>query len=127
MLFRRETGKSVDQVFAAIEAACTAHGFGVLHHYDFRKTLEGKGFALANECRVMEICNPAQASAVLAVDMALNMALPCRISIYEDGGRTIVGMIPPTAVLRLVSDDPRIEPAAREVEATMEKIIEAAI
>lgn len=127
MLYRRETRKTVDQVFADIEAACKAHGFGVLHHYDFRRTLEGKGFPLANECRVLEICNPAQASEVLAVDMALNMALPCRISIYEDGGRTLVGMIPPTEVLKLVSDDPRIAPAAREVEETMRRIIEAAV
>lgn len=127
MLYRKETRKSVDQVFADIEAASKAHGFGVLHHYDFKQTLESKGFPLANECRVMEICNPGQASDVLAVDMALNMALPCRISIYEDGGKTIVGMIPPTAVLKLVSDDPRIEPAAREVEEAMEKIIEASI
>lgn len=127
MLYRKETRKSVDQVFADIEAASTAHGFGVLHHYDFKQTLASKGFPLANECRVMEICNPRQASEVLSVDMALNMALPCRISIYEDGGKTIVGMIPPTEVLRLVSDDPRIEPAARQVEETMEKIIEASI
>lgn len=127
MLYRKETRKSVDQVFTDIEAASKAHGFGVLHHYDFKQTLESKGFPLANECRVMEICNPGQASEVLSVDMALNMALPCRISIYEDHGKTIVGMIPPTAVLKLVSDDPRIEPAARLVEETMEKIIEAAI
>ena len=127
MLYRKETSKSVDQVFADIEKASKEHGFGVLHHYDFKKTLEGKGFALANECRVMEICNPGQASEVLSVDMALNMALPCRISIYQDGGKTIVGMIPPTAVLKLVSDDARIEPAARQVEEAMEKIIEASI
>lgn len=124
MLYRKETHKSVDQVFADIEAASKAHGFGVLHHYDFKQTLESKGFPLANECRVMEVCNPGQASEVLSVDMALNMALPCRISIYEDGGKTIVGMIPPTAVLKLVSDDSRIEPAARQVEET---IIEASI
>lgn len=127
MIYRRETRKSVDQVFADIEKACKAHGFGVLHHFDFRKTLEGKGFPLANECRVMEICDPGQASAVLAVDMALNMALPCRLSIYEDGGKTIVGMIPPTALLKIVSDDPRIQSAARQVEGTMERIIEESV
>ena len=127
MLFRRQTEKTVDQVFQDLEAAAKAHGFGVLHHYDFKQTLESKGFPLANECRVLEVCNPQQASEVLAVDMALNMALPCRISIYEDAGKTIVGMIPPTAVLKLVSDDPRIAPAARAVEETMEKIIESAL
>jgi len=127
MLYRKQTHKSVDQVFADIESASKAHGFGLLHHYDFKQTLESKGFPLANECRVMEICNPGQASEVLSVDMALNMALPCRISIYQDGGKTIVGMIPPSAMLKLVSDDPRIEAAAREVEEAMEKIIEEAI
>ena len=127
MLYRKQTSKPVDQVFADIEEASRAHGFGVLHHYDFKQTLAGKGFPMANECRVMEICNPGQASEVLSVDMALNMALPCRISIYEDGGKTIVGMIPPTELLKLVSDDPRIEPAARQVQEAMEKIIEASI
>jgi uncharacterized protein (DUF302 family) len=127
MLYRKQTQKSVDQVFADIEAAAKEHGFGLLHHYDFKQTLESKGFALANECRVMEVCNPRQASEVLAVDMALNMALPCRISIYQDEGKTIVGMIPPTDILKLVSDDPRIEPAARQVEEAMEKIIDSAL
>ena len=127
MLYRKQTQKSVDQVFADIESAAKEQGFGLLHHYDFKQTLESKGFPLVNECRVMEVCNPKQASEVLGVDMALNMALPCRISIYQDGGKTIVGMIPPTDVLKLVSDDPRIEPAARQVEEAMEKIIDSAL
>jgi uncharacterized protein (DUF302 family) len=127
MLYCKQTQKSVDQVFADIEAAAKDQGFGLLHHYDFKQTLGSKGFPLSNECRVMEVCNPGQASEVLAIDMAMNMALPCRISIYEDGGRTFVGMIPPTAVLKLVSDDPRIAPAARMVEEAMEKIIDSAL
>ena len=36
--------------------------------YALKRRPEGKGFALANECRVMEICNPGQASEVLSVD-----------------------------------------------------------
>ena len=127
MLYRKRTSKSVDAVAAAIEAAAKAQGFGLLHAYDFKQTLAAKGFPIANECRVLEVCNPRQASEVLAVDMALNMALPCRISIYQDGGDTIVGMIPPTAVLKLVSSDPRIEPAAREVEDAMEAIIDSVL
>jgi uncharacterized protein (DUF302 family) len=127
MLYRKSTTKSVDAVTQAIESAAKAQGFGLLHSYDFRQTLESKGFPIANECRVLEVCNPRQASEVLAMDMALNMALPCRISVYEDGGETVVGMIPPTAILGLVSDDPRIAPAARQVEDAMERIIESVL
>lgn len=124
MLYVRESDLPVDQVSAAIESAARAQGFGVLHHYDFHKILAEKGFPITSQCRVFEICNPQQASEVLAADMALNMALPCRVSVYEEGGRTVVGMIPPTALLRLVSDDPRITTAAREVEQAMQRVID---
>lgn len=127
MLYSKETSKSVDRAFADLEASIKQHGFGMLHSYDFRKTLAEKGFEIPNECRVLEVCNPKQASAVLSVDMSLNMALPCRISIYQDQGKTIIGMVPPTALLALISTDPSIAAAAQAVERTMEAIIDDAV
>ena len=127
MIDTRTTPKTVAEATRDVEAAVTAHGFGVLHSYDFQKTLGDKGFPLQNGCRVLEVCNPKQASEVLAADMALNMALPCRLSIYEDKGATIIGMIPPSDLLPLVSSDPAIAQAAGEVEATMKAIINAAV
>lgn len=127
-MYLRQSTRSVDDVFADIEAAAKAEGFGVLHHYDFKKILAGKGFPIDRECRVLEVCNPRQASEVLAADMALNMALPCRVSVYEGpGGATMVGMIPPTQMLALVSDDARIAEAARSVEQAMERIVDAVV
>lgn len=127
-MYLKQSARTVDEVFADIEAAARAEGFGVLHHYDFRKILDSKGFPIDKECRVLEVCNPGQASEVLAADMALNMALPCRLSIYEDReGKTIVGMIPPTQMLALVSDDTRIADAAVSVEQAMKRIIEAVV
>lgn len=124
-MYVKPSTRSVDEVFNAIEAAAKAEGFGVLHTYDFRQVLAGKGFPIDRECRVLEVCNPRQASEVLAADMALNMALPCRLSVYQgDDGGTLVGMIPPTGMLALVSSDPRIAGAAREVEQAMQRIID---
>lgn len=118
-----ETKKSVSQAMQDLEAAIAANNFGLLHTYDFRQILAGKGFTLPGECRVLEVCNPRQASEVLAVDMALNMVLPCRVSVYEDKGRTFIGMVPPTDLLPLVSTDPAIGSAATEVERAMKAII----
>ncbi|MFC5582496.1 DUF302 domain-containing protein [Rhodanobacter terrae] len=89
-------------------------------------TLADKGFDLPNECLVMEVCNSRQAAEVLGMDMSLNMALPCRISTYEDHGKTWIGMVQPTAQLSLISDDPRITEAARAVEQTLKEIIDSA-
>lgn len=127
MNYIRDTNAPVDSVHQALEEAAKAEGFGVLHVYDLRQILTSKGFPQSNECRVLEICNPAQADAVLDMDMALNMMLPCRVSVWEQDGRTRVGMVPPTTLLGLVSDDPRIETAAREVEASMQRMIDAVV
>ena len=127
MNYIRHSDQSVETLFQRVQDAAKANGFGVLHTYDFKQILGGKGFDLPQEVRVLEVCNPGQAHQVLGMDIALNMMLPCRISVYEDGGRTAVGMVPPTALLGLVSQDARIQSAAREVETAMEKIIEEAV
>lgn len=126
MFYKKQTAKSVERAFGDMQAAIKAHGFGMLHHYDFRKTLADKGFALPNPCLVLEVCNPKLAAEVLGMDMSLNMALPCRISIYEDHGKTWIGMLPPTAQLSLISNDPQIGEAAGAVEQTMKAIIDSA-
>ena len=127
MIYKKQTSKPLVQAVEAMQAAVKAHGFGVLHTYDFKQTLADKGFPLANGCIVMEMCNPKQASEVLAMDMTLNMALPCRVSVYEQDGATWIGMVPPTDQLSLISRDPLIAEAARGVEATMKAIIDAAV
>lgn len=126
MLYKKQTTKSVDRAFEDVQAALKAGDFGLLHYYDFRKTLADKGFDLPNECLVLEVCNPRQAAGVLAIDMSLNMALPCRLSIFEEHGKTFIGMVPPTAQLSLISRDARIAEAAGEVEHALKEIIDAA-
>ncbi len=108
--------KTFEQASADLDAAVRQHGFGVLHVHDLGATLRSKGIAFGNDCRVFEVCNPAQAAKVLASDMRLNMALPCRISVYTDQGRTHIGLIRPVQMLAALSDDPALAQVARDVE-----------
>lgn len=126
-MYIKTTAASVPQALAALEEAVTAHGFGVLHRYDFRETLAGKGFPIDEDCHVLEICNPRVASEVLRRDMKMNMALPCRVSVYSEGGQTHVGMIEPTAVLGLLSTDEAMKDIGAEVEASTRRIIDDAV
>ena len=57
-----------------------------------------------------------QAAKVLATDMRLNMALPCRISVYTENGKTLIGMITPAQMLSGLSDDPVLVQVGKEVE-----------
>lgn len=124
MLYVKQTQKTIDQAFHDLEASIEQHGFGLLHSYDFKQTLHDKGFELANECRVLEVCNPKQACEVLHMDMAINMALPCRISIYEENGKTFIGMIPPSMLLGLISTSAELSELAAGVEQSTRQIID---
>ena len=103
-----------------------AHGFGVLAVHDLAETLRSKGLSFPESCLVFEVCNPQQAAKVLAADMSLNMALPCRISVYTEAGQTRIGMIRPEPMLSMLSQDPELLAVAKQVEASTTEIIQAA-
>ena len=119
-----ETKKTVDQIVADLEVAAAKYGFGVLHIHDLKQTMKNKGIEFQNECRILEICNPLKAESILTQDMNLNMALPCRISVYENKGKIQVGTILPTSLLGILSDDKNIQAIAQDVEEISIAIID---
>lgn len=120
-----KTEKSIDQAQADLEEATVAHKFGVLHTYDLRATMKNKGVDFDREVRVLEVCNPHHAHTALSADIEVNLALPCRLSVWENDGQHYIGMLKPSALLQTVSEAP-LDDLANEVEETMIKIIEAA-
>ena len=127
MYYIVETDKPFEQAAADLDAAVKAHGFGVLHVHDLGATLRSKGIAFEEQCQVFEVCNPEQAAKVLSADMRLNMALPCRISVFTDKGKTQIGLIKPAQMLASLSDEPTLIQVSEEVEAkTMQMVDDAA-
>lgn len=126
MYYIVETSKSFDQASVDLEAAVKRHNFGVLHVHDLGTTLRSKGVAFTEQCKVFEVCNPGQAAKVLATDMRLNMALPCRISVYTENNKTRIGMIKPAQILASLSQDVALEKIANEVEEATIKMIDEA-
>lgn len=120
------TRKPFDQASTDLQAAVLRHGFGVLHVHDLGATLRSKGIDFAEECKVFEVCNPAQAAKVMAVDMRLNMALPCRISVYTEKGSTSIGLIRPVPMLATLSQDAALLLVAEEVEKKLLEMVEEA-
>jgi len=126
MYYIVETEKSFDQASADLEAAVKRHGFGVLHIHDLGSTLRSKGVAFDEQCKIFEVCNPMQAAKVLSTDMCLNMALPCRISVFTKTGKTRIGMIRPADMLSTLSKDPVLSEVAEEVGAKTIQMIDEA-
>ena len=126
MYYIVETSKPFKQAATDLEAAVLRLGFGVLHVHDLGTTLRGKGIAFGEECKIFEVCNPGQAAKVLATDMRLNMALPCRISVYTEKGQTKIGLIKPEQMLAALSQDPALGQIAKEVEQKTIQMVDEA-
>ena len=126
MYYIVETGKSFDKATADLDAAVKRNGFGVLHVHDLGATLRSKGIAFEEQCKVFEVCNPVQAAKVLSADMRLNMALACRISVFTDQGKTMIGLIKPAQMLTLLSQDAALALVSEDVEnKTIQMVDEA--
>ena len=57
--------------------------------------------------------------------MSVSTALPCRISVYEENGKTVLATLKPTTLLALFNV-PQLQQVAQEVEDTIVKIMKEA-
>ena len=122
MLYIVESKKPLPEVARNLEQAVARHKFGVLGVHDLKAKMAEKGVPFARECRVFEVCNPHQAKKVLEANLEISTALPCRISVYQEGEATKLATIKPTAMIELYAT-PGLQEVAREVEATLATIM----
>ena len=125
MLYMKETTGSIQEVVERLEQASMENQFGVLGVHNLKEKMTAKGVDFAHECQVMEVCNPVKAKQVLETNMKIATALPCRISVYQEGDAIKVATLKPTELLKLFGN-PELEAIACEVEETIIRIIDTA-
>ena len=123
ILLTRSSALPLEIVCQRLAEVATSHKFGVLATHNLREKMESKGVPFARECRVIEVCNPRHAQTVLSQSIEISTALPCRISVYEEAGRTILATIKPTALLTMFNV-PGAAATAQKVEDTMLRIMD---
>lgn len=93
MIYKIETTTPIESVKAELETKAKEFGFGILGVYNFQQILKNKGLILDKNIAVYEICNPIAAQEVLNNVPQISVYLPCRLSIYEENGLTVLETI----------------------------------
>lgn len=124
-IITRESSSSLEQVCARLPEISAKHKFGVLGIHDLKEKMVSKGVAFDRECRVFEVCNPQQAQKILQRSILVSSALPCRISVFAENGRTVLATIKPAALLGLYGGTGG-ETIASEVEDALVRIMDEA-
>jgi len=123
LLIIRSTDRSLESVCQRLPEIAQKHKFGVLGTHDLKQKMESKGVPFGRECRVFEVCNPQQAQGVLMRSIEISTALPCRIAVYQESGRTVLATIKPTALLHLFQAS-EAAAIAQSVEESMTRIMD---
>ena len=122
MLIVLQTDKTVSEAAAALEMAVFSKQFGIVQSHNLTRARAGKGVEIAGECRILEVCPAAHARMALRSEMTAVAALPCRIAIYAEGGRTTLSTLRPT-VLMAMTGIPGLISLAHEIEASILHIL----
>ncbi len=125
MVYRVQSKKSISEVARDLEAASQRHKFGVLMVHDLKAKMKEKGVEFDRDCLIFEVCNPQQAKKVLEKNAEISTALPCRISVYQEGERVTLATMKPTVMLEMFKEV-GLKEVAQEVEQTLFKIMQEA-
>jgi uncharacterized protein (DUF302 family) len=105
MIYKIETTIAKSIIEKELAEKAKTVGFGVLQSYAFKNILEEKGFPIEREITVFELCNPAGAQKALTAMPDISVYLPCRISVYEENGKTVLATIGFEDILNAVEVD----------------------
>jgi uncharacterized protein (DUF302 family) len=125
MLINVESKKSIEELRRAVEEKAKEKGFGVMGVHEVSNILRSKGVPISYNCVIVEICQPKAASQVLSKNAYISTAMPCRISIFEEGDKVLLSTIAPTQMLNMFNE-PELKDVAQEIERLVKEIMEEA-
>jgi len=120
-----ETDQTIIQTIEKLELHLKEEKFGVLWHLDMQEKLGEKGVELEQHYHILEVCNPVEAKRVLNENALIGYFLPCKITVYEEQGKTKIGLPKPTALIGLV-DNGVLKGIAEDVEKRLISCIDKA-
>ncbi len=127
MKYSVETEKSIDQTLANLQSAAMRHKFDILRVHDIQKDAKKRSKDFPNTIHVLEISHPQSIQKILMVDMKLKSVLPYRISIYEEDGKTKIGMIKNRSIMKILSDSTALINIVKENEAAITTMIQESV
>lgn len=123
--YSKTVGLSFEEAITKTTEELKKEGFGVLTQIDVKETLKKKLDVDFRKYRILGACNPPLAFKALNMELELGLFLPCNVIVYEnDKGEMVVTAIDPIVSLWR-TDNPKLEPVAKEAAAKLQRVIDA--
>jgi uncharacterized protein (DUF302 family) len=120
MFVVEESKFNFEETVDAIVESAEVNDWTVSHIYDLQASLKKKNFDVA-PVYVISLCNPPFANKILSSDddRMVSAMMPCRVAVYEKGGKTYISMLNAELFARFLSKN-----AKQTIVETSEETIE---
>ncbi len=99
------TTSGLEETIEKLKTHLMEEKFGVLWEFDIQAKLQEKGLEFNEPYKVLEVCNPHEAKRVLDKNKMVGYFLPCKIVVYNEKGKTKIGMPKPSSLIKYVNDE----------------------
>ena len=117
-------GMGVEEAEAQVREALAAEGFGILTEIDVAATFSEKLGIERTPYRILGACNPSLADRAIEAEADAGLLLPCNVTIYEDGDRTVVAILDPATMVDLTGN-PALAAVAGEAASRLSAVIQS--
>ncbi|NNE75336.1 MAG: DUF302 domain-containing protein [Acidimicrobiales bacterium] len=118
------TPLTFDAALDACRQALADEGFGILHEFDFRATLQAKTGTDVGPYTVLAACHPESAAQALTRHPEVGVLLPCNVTVSDEGGDTVIRAINPKAAMEYL-DSEEIDEIAAEIAGRLRCVLDS--
>lgn len=105
VMHQTESKLAAEQVAGQVEAACNKYSLALLQTYIYHDIVESKGFPIQRKVFVYNICQAKTASMMLTSNPEFSTFMPCTLSVYESGDKTILSTMNMEMMLETVKSN----------------------
>lgn len=118
----RTVALDYDATLAKLPEALASEGFGILTTVDIQATLRAKLGVQWRRYTILGACNPTLAHQALSTDLSAGLMMPCNVTVYEEGPRTVVTAVDPLDTF--AAADAVLRPIAEQVRAKLARALD---
>lgn len=121
-----ETTNGIEETIEKLQSQLKEEKFGTLWKFDIQGKLQENGLDFDEAYTVLEVCNPHEAKRVLDKNKMVGYFLPCKIVVYEDQGKTKIGLPRPTTLMQIM-DNADLNEIAVDIEKRLISAIDRSV
>ena len=119
-IYRYVTAKPFAQVIFELNFAITERNLRITGRNTIGEGLRKRGYKDFPDVEVIHFCSLELAREVLLIDPGFVAQMPCRITVHEEGGNTVISLI----TLPVDHVDERVNKFARRVNGMLHEIVD---